>query len=100
MSRPELKVINFNFSISASRTEVGDQITALYEQILTRLSDMRSNQRNVQMLACSRQFNSIMDSMLKKINEHEANFEYSQDNTRQVPMAIGIINQFINNNYN
>lgn len=89
MSRSELKVINFDFSISASQTEVDNRISALYEQILTRLRDMRSNQRNVRLLACSRQFNSIMESMLKKIEDYEANFGYSQDNTRQRPLAIG-----------
>ncbi|XP_055326021.1 uncharacterized protein LOC129579865 isoform X2 [Sitodiplosis mosellana] len=73
----------------SSLTEVNNWITALYEQILTRLSDMRSNQRNVRLLACSRQCNNIIDSMLKKIDDYEANFGYSQDNTRQQPMAIG-----------
>ncbi|XP_031625481.1 uncharacterized protein LOC116342121 [Contarinia nasturtii] len=76
-------------NLSASQTEVVNCITGLYEQILTILSDMRNNQRKVQLLACSRQFNNIMDSMLKKIDDYEANFGYSQDNTRQEPMAIG-----------
>ncbi|XP_031625265.1 uncharacterized protein LOC116341964 [Contarinia nasturtii] len=73
----------------SSQTEVFNCITGLYEQILTRLSDMRNNQRKAQLLACSRQFNSIMGSILKKIDDYEANFGYSQDNTRQEPMAIG-----------
>lgn len=94
MSRSELKVINVDFSISVSRTEAYSLITALNKQILTRLSDMSSNQRNVQLLASSKQFNSIMDLMLKKIDDYEANFGHSQDNTRQEPIAIGIMNNY------